>query len=128
MISRRGNLKCYLIGFVEEADAVAFTKSVDVIRETALGEFVGLDTVEANDRLRHDAAVPVAAVALFAIVVVTHADIVTNHVSHCARHKVGLVRIDIDTQSSRFWRADCLWNGHSGRSTRKTLAPFFKKL
>ena len=54
-------------------------------------------------------------------VVVTHANIMTNHVSHGASHKVRLVRIDVDTQSNRFSRAHRVRCRHSG-TANKSLA------
>ena len=54
----------YLIRPVEEADAVADPQRVDIVGQAALGELVRLDVVQTHDRLRHDAAVPVSAVAL----------------------------------------------------------------
>lgn len=53
----------YLIRTVEEANAVPDTQRINVVRQAALGELVRLDAIQAHDRLGHDAAVPVSAVA-----------------------------------------------------------------
>lgn len=54
-------------------------------------------------------------------IVVTHSDIVANHMSHCTCHQVRLVRIDIDAQSNRFNRANRVRCCHAG-DARKRLA------
>lgn len=95
-----------LIGSVKEADAVTNAERVDIVGEAALGKFVRLDVIQAHNGVRHDAAMPISAVAFVTSIVVTHSDIVANHMSHCTCHQVRLVRIDIDAQSNRFSRAN----------------------
>ena len=56
-------------------------------------------------------------------VIVAHADVVPDHVSHGAGHQVRFVRVDVDVETDRFGRADRVRNGHAGRSARETLAP-----
>ncbi len=63
---RKGPQFSYLIRPVEEADAVPDPQRVDIVGQAALGELVRLDAIQAHDRLRHDAAVPVSAVAFIA--------------------------------------------------------------
>lgn len=63
IIIKLKNWHAHLIGPVEEADAMADFQLLDVVGEAALGELVGLDAFQAHDRLRHDAAVPISAMA-----------------------------------------------------------------
>jgi len=55
-------------------------------------------------------------------VIVAHADVVTNHVSHSPGNQVWLIRIYIHTYTNRLGRTDCIGNGHSGDSTREAFS------
>lgn len=50
-------------------------------------------------------------------IVVTHANIVANHVSHSAGKQVWLVRVNVHTYTHRFACANCLWHGHTSLAT-----------
>lgn len=63
----------YLIRFIKQAEPPSDPELVDVVALGAVGELVGLHVLQPHDGLRHDAAVPVAAEALLAAVVVAHA-------------------------------------------------------
>lgn len=56
-------LVTYLIGSVKEAEAVTNAERVDIVGEAALGKFVRLDVIQAHNGVRHDAAMPISAVA-----------------------------------------------------------------
>lgn len=56
----------HLIRFVHHAAAVRHSKQIDVIVFTALGEFVRLNVLQTDNRLSHDAAMPITANTLFA--------------------------------------------------------------
>lgn len=121
------------------------SQSVDVIRQAALRELVRLNGVQSNDGLRHDATVPVTTVTFFAYVfqynesivtltmtcssrkltavVVVHANVVADHVSHCSGHQVRLVGVDVDAETDGSGRAHCSWNGHTRYATREAFAP-----
>lgn len=55
----------HLVRFIEQAHVSGTPKFVYVIVETAIAEFVRLNVFHANDRLLHDATVPIAAVTFF---------------------------------------------------------------
>lgn len=46
-------------------------------------------------------------------IVVAHANIVANHMGHCARQKVRLIHIDIHADADGPGRADSLGHGHA---------------
>ncbi len=105
-----------------------------------------MDALQADDGLRHDAAVPVGAVALFACighgrndriqeskqatttkgqrtsVVVAHADVVADHVGHDGGHQVRLVRVDVDADADGTVGADGIGDGHAGGAAGEGLA------
>lgn len=89
------------------------TECINIIGLAALGELIRLHILCADDGLRHDAAMPVAADAVLAHVVVPHADVMADHVRHCAGQKVRLVRVNVDADPDRLGRADRLRNGHA---------------
>lgn len=64
-ISRsRLRARAHLVRLVVKAEAVAVLQQLYVVRLATLGELVRLNVLQADDRLHHDAPVPVAADAL----------------------------------------------------------------
>lgn len=55
-------------------------------------------------------------------VVVTHANVVADHVGHGAGHQVRLVRVDVDAQPHRSGRANRVRRRHSGPSDKSLSA------
>lgn len=55
-----------LVRFVQQTQAVTDAQRIDVVLFAAVAELVRLNVLQADDRLGHDAAVPVAAEALLA--------------------------------------------------------------
>lgn len=56
---------------------------------------------------------------LLTSIVVAHANIMSNHVGHCARQKVRLVHIHIDANADGTGRADGLRHGHASLASGK---------
>lgn len=92
---------------------MACPESVDIIILAALGELVWLHILQSDDGLRHDAPMPISAEALFATIVMAHANVMAYHVGHGARQKMWLVCVDVDTDADRFGGADRLRYGHA---------------
>lgn len=57
--------------------------------------------------------------AVLTPIVVSHSNVVTNHVSHCSGQQVWLIHIDIHTDADGTGCADGLRDSHAGLTTRK---------
>lgn len=60
---------------------------------------------------------------ILTVIVVTHADVVADHVRHRPREQMRLVRIDIYTNAYGLGRADGFRHGHAGFTARVRFAP-----
>lgn len=60
-------------------------------------------------------------------IIVSHADVVSNHVRHCAGQQMRFVYVDVYTNSNRFWCAYRLWHRHTSFTCSKRFAPTSKQ-
>lgn len=58
-------------------------------------------------------------------IIVTHSDVMTNHVRHRSGQQMGFVHIYVDADANRFVSAYRFWHGHACFTTGKCLSAMF---
>lgn len=60
-------------------------------------------------------------------IIVSHADVVTNHVRHRTCQQMRFVYVDVDTDANRPWCAYRLWHSYTCFTSSKRFAPTSKQ-
>lgn len=55
------------------------------------------------------------------VVIMSHSNVMSNHMCHCPSQKVRLVSVDVDTYSNSFSCANCFWHRHSRFTSGKVF-------
>lgn len=136
------------------------TQQIDIIVTAAFGEFIRLHIFEADDRLSHDATVPITAHTLLAYIqcgysrgnqliiksshfkcifnrisvniiiltsiIVAHADIVADHMRHCASQQMRFVYVCLNADTNGFIRTHRILCGNASFTARKSFTTAYE--